>query len=371
VGAKHRAVVTQAVNAWNTSGIRIRFRPASRSRARVVVRSSPQIGCAGYAQIGYHPGVRQAGVRLGDCGARWPMTQIAAHEFGHILGLGHEQRRCALMNTTVDNGAPNRCTAPSTARYRCRAIERDDLLGAKRLYGGRLRAVGPADCPLFAPPGALSDLSATAAPSWDPSVPAPIRLSYRLPAAPKPAVDDFQRDAGQQVQARAVPGACPAAPAALLTSVFGVGVGSDEWSRVAEQELDTTVAGEQCVAARLVDPLGRTGPVVTTTATVAAPSVAVRIGIAGWPTAGEPLSFTASTDAADVVESRWDFGDPASGAANTATGQGAEHVYAQPGTYTVTNTVRTASGGTGTATRTVTVQAAPVDELPPEEVAGR
>ncbi len=63
-------------------------------------------GCGGIAVLGGH----QARVWLGRCNARLARL-VAAHEFGHVLGFGHERRRCALMNVAFDQtGTPTRCT---------------------------------------------------------------------------------------------------------------------------------------------------------------------------------------------------------------------------------------------------------------------
>lgn len=56
----------------------------------------------------------------------------------------------------------------------------------------------------------------------------------------------------------------------------------------------------------------------------------------------------------------WDFGDPASGASNTSAVQNPTHVFATPGTYTVTLVVGNDEGCTSTAVqRTVTVSTLP------------
>ncbi|MDO7853453.1 T9SS type B sorting domain-containing protein [Hymenobacter convexus] len=59
----------------------------------------------------------------------------------------------------------------------------------------------------------------------------------------------------------------------------------------------------------------------------------------------------------------WDFGDSASGAANTATGDSPSHTYREGGTYTVTLRISTGSGQQFTGTQTVQVYEAPVVEL--------
>ncbi|GAB3824527.1 T9SS type B sorting domain-containing protein [Hymenobacter jeollabukensis] len=58
----------------------------------------------------------------------------------------------------------------------------------------------------------------------------------------------------------------------------------------------------------------------------------------------------------------WNFGDPTSGAANTATGLTASHVFSGPGTYTVT-LLGTSPDGTASATQTVTAAAPPAFSL--------
>ncbi|MGB5981571.1 MAG: gliding motility-associated C-terminal domain-containing protein [Nonlabens sp.] len=54
--------------------------------------------------------------------------------------------------------------------------------------------------------------------------------------------------------------------------------------------------------------------------------------------------FATSSDPIDSVE--WNFGDPSSGAQNTATGQNTTHVFSAPGTFTVTAEVETPFGVT-------------------------
>lgn len=60
-----------------------------------------------------------------------------------------------------------------------------------------------------------------------------------------------------------------------------------------------------------------------------------------------------------ITEYSWDFGDPSSGSNNTSTQFNPCHIYATPGTYTVTLTAKNPCGTT-TATRTVCVMPKPV-----------
>jgi hypothetical protein len=60
---------------------------------------------------------------------------IAAHELGHALGLKHENRRCALLNSSGSgpNGIPSHC---QNRRYDWlnHPFRSDDLRGLRRLY---------------------------------------------------------------------------------------------------------------------------------------------------------------------------------------------------------------------------------------------
>lgn len=67
----------------------------------------------------------------------------------------------------------------------------------------------------------------------------------------------------------------------------------------------------------------------------------------------------AGTDNAPIVSVLWQFGDPASGPANTATTPQATHAFTAPGTYTVSLTVTDANGLTSTQAQQVTVPAPP------------
>lgn len=59
----------------------------------------------------------------------------------------------------------------------------------------------------------------------------------------------------------------------------------------------------------------------------------------------------------DVVRRSWDFGDPASRAANTSTDAHPVHTYAKPGAYTVTLTITDSSGRTNTVKNTFQISA--------------
>lgn len=148
-GTAYGPQVRQAVRAWNASGARIRFRPASRRRAQLRVVTDERSVLRGYgiahgvASVGYQPRNRIAVGR----GARGVgLVGVIAHEFGHVLGLVHEDRRCAVMNT----GPWTRCTGSPS----CTILQPDDVRGAIRRYGGRARPPRAELCP--PPPAALA-----------------------------------------------------------------------------------------------------------------------------------------------------------------------------------------------------------------------
>jgi PKD repeat protein len=92
---------------------------------------------------------------------------------------------------------------------------------------------------------------------------------------------------------------------------------------------------------------------------IAAPQVAP---IADFAPSVTPLLAGQSVLFVDVSTNKptawtWNFGDPASGSANTSTLRNPRHTFASPGTYTVTETV-TNSVGTSQKTLTVSVVAA-------------
>lgn len=77
---------------------------------------------------------------------------------------------------------------------------------------------------------------------------------------------------------------------------------------------------------------------------------------------GEPVVFTdlsQTNGGGNIVNWAWDFGDPTSGVNNNSTLKNPTHIYAQPGTYTVSLIVTTANSCADTATMDIVIAPAP------------
>jgi hypothetical protein len=143
----YRWAVDSAAYAWNSSGARVQFLKSSRRDADVLV-GIRWFKIAGEARIQRVQGRivgAQVGIRSGQ--DRYTMALVTAHEFGHVLGLDHEDGVCATMNSRLDVNHPEYCYAPPAGMWVCRLLRADDVRGAVSLYGGSVRPMrGPGFC---------------------------------------------------------------------------------------------------------------------------------------------------------------------------------------------------------------------------------
>ena len=139
--------VDSAAYAWNTSGARVQFVKSSRRDAKVLVgiRWFKAAGDANVLRSNGRFVSAKVGIQSGQ--DRYTMALVVAHELGHVLGLGHEDRVCATMNSYLVDGHTEHCAAAPEGMWVCRLLRADDVRGAVRLYGGSVRPIrGPEFC---------------------------------------------------------------------------------------------------------------------------------------------------------------------------------------------------------------------------------
>ena len=308
------------------------IRSAPRRSARVVIRVDRRLRAAGEARYPVVRGiVSRATIRLNPEIRNAPSapeghataTAVIAHELGHVLGLDHENRRCALMNSSLWR----HCGRPEERwRFRCRTIEADDVRGLVRRFGGRVRARGGGFCDAEPAPGLPAGLAVT---TVDPAA-GLLRIAWRTPSD----------SARVRILRRA--GECPTGPADPQAVLVGAGTG---------EAVDDVVSapGRYCYAVMGEGPLGRPGPLAVAIHDFAGTAPVARFD--WFAHSGTNVSFIDRSSDSDgrIVAWRWDFGDGTS-----STEPSPDHAYPRPGDYTVTLTVTDDAGQTHSVTEVVT-----------------
>jgi hypothetical protein len=138
-GSHHsKQLVDRAARIWNRANVGVHFVRSPSTNAKVMV-SGVAGNCHGEASIGY-PGERTSWLYVAPC-PKDLMVLVLAHEFGHVLGLGHEPVRCARMNIGVNpiTGTPSRCRRRPLSYWLKHPLTRDDIRGARAAMGWRGR----------------------------------------------------------------------------------------------------------------------------------------------------------------------------------------------------------------------------------------
>jgi hypothetical protein len=127
--------ITRAARILSRAGVGVKVRKASsRSKAAIVVAYGGR-ACEGSAEVGYVH-VRPDVLYLGRGCSKSLVTLTAVHEFGHVLGLDHENRVCARMNPSFDDtGTPTHCKEHSLSYWLGHPLTSDDKRGLRALYG--------------------------------------------------------------------------------------------------------------------------------------------------------------------------------------------------------------------------------------------
>jgi hypothetical protein len=145
--------VTTAAQRWNDSGARVRLiEVLTPDEADVIFEVDDRelhkacgADCLGYTTSIGRPAGGQVRVLLAAelTGDPRPLSVwVAAHEFGHVLGLHHRDgRSCSLMSAHAfdTSCAPSLAASPPTADQLACVPAPTDVREAAAMYGGRLR----------------------------------------------------------------------------------------------------------------------------------------------------------------------------------------------------------------------------------------
>lgn len=349
-GKQYNKEVATAAAAWNTSGAKVKWsRTKHRGSGVVPITVVKNLFTAGLATYSYGGGRWQGKIEVQPNLKKNQLTKAAGaqvaidvfvHEMGHIMGLNHETKRCAIMQPVVWGGCPQ---PKNPWQYRCRPLEKDDIRGGISIFGGKIGKIGPEFCDAAEPPPAVTGVTVVAAPDQD--LGARVTVSWTNPSASKPmqaevlrrrdtcptGPDDKQAQPVEQVQAK---------------------VGQPQ---SVTDESGFPGAGSYCYAVVLIGEFNRPGkPATVVFQYTGAPSAEFRPSARFyWEPVGDgqQIQFTddSSVNQGAIKSWHWDFGDGTGSFDPNPT-----HSFA-PGEHTVSLTVTDDQGRTETTNDTVYV----------------
>lgn len=332
----YHAAVAQAAGAWSTVGAGVRFvvRRSPGGDVKVTYRRGACLSARGAsASVGFVPG---AYITLRSCPAI-VRPLLVAHELGRVLGLPEDDRGCSIMNSFgksdgVSFATPGLCSQWAPPAWLPLLVDPSAKDRLRQLYRS---------------PGGVTDVS---------FLESSLRISWRQPA---------NTGAYRTVVLRR-PSTCPSAGDAATRS--GTSVYDQRAFAGIHWVVDGTIPptrASYCYGVFTVSADGRVTrePRFVTFVYDVPPTAAFAFAPTA-PTAGQAVGFTDGSSDPDgtIVHWHWDFGDPASGAADTidttdpAVGRQPQHTFGAAGSYTVTLIVTDDSGKSATATVQVTVQ---------------
>ena len=334
----HKAVAA-AVKAWNRAKLEVVLQPV---HGRADVRISPVRGRCLRGRAGKAPpGFRTLGSLVVVSRACPAVVRrlLVAHELGTALGLPIDNRRCSLMNSkAVSDGltyvVPAKCSRKHPPRWIRTLIDPATAALARVMYT-------PPD-----PPGAITlSVDAQGVPSvqWAQTADATAATTV---VARRPAVCPTDRDVASGTAVTVFSGAAVAGSHSVVDSSF---------PRI----------GAQCFRAFDLNRFGRASESVNAISYVFGGPIA-GFTVSGTPVAGAQIHFADASTAqkGSIVHWHWNFGDPASGAANVvdtsdpAVGRTPSHVFAKAGTYDVSLTVNDTAGLSSAMAEDLVVRAA-------------